>query len=73
VICFETEAAGLMDNYPFLVVQGVCDYTDSHHNDKWNLYAAFTAAAIAKKFLSVNSASQVPQTPTVLETLNQGK
>ncbi len=73
VLCIETEAAGLMDNFPCLVVRGVCDYADSHRNDKWKLYAASTAAAFAKELLSIIPASQVKQTPTVLETLKEGK
>ncbi len=29
VLCFEMEAAGLMNNFPCLVIRGVCDYADS--------------------------------------------
>jgi nucleoside phosphorylase len=29
-ICFESEAAGLMDNFPCIVIRGVSDYADSH-------------------------------------------
>jgi nucleoside phosphorylase len=32
VICFEMEAAGLMDNFQCLVIRGICDYADSHKN-----------------------------------------
>jgi nucleoside phosphorylase len=53
VLCFEMEAAGLMNSFPCLVVRGVCDYADSHKNDKWQSYAASTAAAYAKEVLSV--------------------
>ena len=28
MLCFEMEAAGLMDNYPCLVIRGICDYAD---------------------------------------------
>lgn len=52
VICFEMEAAGLMDNFPCLVIRGVCDYADSHKNKKWQPYAASVAAAYAKTLLS---------------------
>ena len=34
-ICFEMEAAGLMNNFPCLVIRGVCDYADSHKSDRW--------------------------------------
>jgi nucleoside phosphorylase len=30
ILCFEMEAAGLMDQLPCLVVRGICDYCDSH-------------------------------------------
>lgn len=50
-ICFETEAAGLMDNFPCLVIRGISDYADSHKNDQWQGYAAATAAAFAKELL----------------------
>jgi nucleoside phosphorylase len=51
VICFEMEAAGLMDNFPCLVIRGICDYADSHKNKEWQPYAAATAAAFAKELL----------------------
>jgi nucleoside phosphorylase len=51
VICFEMEAAGLMDNFPCLVIRGICDYADSHKNKKWQPYAAVTAAALAGELL----------------------
>ena len=52
-MCFEMEAAGLMNDFPCLVVRGICDYTDSHKNKKWQPYAAATAAACAKEILSI--------------------
>jgi nucleoside phosphorylase len=53
VLCFEMEAAGLMDDFPCLVVRGICDYADSHKNKRWQGYAAATAAAYAKELLCV--------------------
>jgi nucleoside phosphorylase len=52
VICFEMEAAGLTDNFPCLVIRGICDYADSHKNKMWQPYAAATAAALARELLS---------------------
>ncbi|KAH8689261.1 nucleoside phosphorylase domain-containing protein [Phaeosphaeriaceae sp. PMI808] len=52
VLCFEMEAAGLMNSFPCLVVRGICDYADSHKNKQWQPYAAATAAAYAKWLLS---------------------
>jgi len=68
VLCFEMEAAGLMNIFPCLVIRGICDYADSHKNQKWQPYAASTAAAYAKEVLSVIPGSVVAITPTVGET-----
>jgi hypothetical protein len=35
VLCFEMEALGLMNSFPFLVIRGICDYSDIHKNDLW--------------------------------------
>jgi hypothetical protein len=51
VLCFEMEAAGLMNHFPCLVIRGICDYSDSHKNKQWQGYAAMTAAAYAKDLL----------------------
>ena len=59
VLCFEMEAAGLMDTFPCLVIRGICDYSDSHKNKRWQPYAAATAAAYAKELLEIIPASQV--------------
>ncbi|KAJ3311285.1 hypothetical protein HDU93_005295, partial [Gonapodya sp. JEL0774] len=53
VLCFEMEAAGLMNDFPCLVIRGICDYADSHKNASWQGYAAGAAAACAKELLSV--------------------
>lgn len=53
VLCFEMEAAGLMNQFPCLVVRGICDYSDSHKNKAWQGYAAMAAAAYAKDLLNL--------------------
>jgi nucleoside phosphorylase len=53
VLCFETEAAGLMDSFPCLVIRGICDYADSHDSKRWQPYAAATAAAYARELLCI--------------------
>jgi ankyrin repeat protein/nucleoside phosphorylase len=63
VLCFEMEAAGLMNSFPCLVIRGICDYADSHKNKKWQAYAAGTAAACAKEVLLAIS----PAGPSDLE------
>lgn len=51
VLCFEMEAAGLMNHFPCLIIRGICDYSDSHKNKEWQGYAAMAAAAYAKDLL----------------------
>ncbi|KAK5048279.1 hypothetical protein LTR84_005949 [Exophiala bonariae] len=58
ILCFEMEAAGLMDHFPSLVIRGVCDYSDSHKSKTWQAYAAAVAAAYAKIILSVVPVTQ---------------
>lgn len=53
ILCFEMEAAGLMDQLPCLVIRGICDYCDSHKSKQWQGYAALTAAAYTKTLLGV--------------------
>ncbi|KAL4974760.1 purine and uridine phosphorylase [Aspergillus desertorum] len=53
ILCFEMEAAGLMDELPTLVIRGICDYCNSHKQKQWQGYAALTAAACASLLLSV--------------------
>lgn len=65
VACFEMEAAGLM-NFPYLIIRGICDYSDSHKNKQWQEYAAATAAAYAKEFLNT-----IPTTEEATQTAVQ--
>lgn len=70
VLCFEMEAAGLMNSYPCLVIRGVCDYADSHKNKRWQAYAAGTAAAYSKELLSVIPAAEVIKTRRADDAIN---
>ncbi|CAI4212055.1 unnamed protein product [Parascedosporium putredinis] len=51
VLCFEMEAAGLMNHFPCLIIRGICDYSDSHKNKEWQGFAAMMAAAYATDLL----------------------
>jgi nucleoside phosphorylase len=64
ILCFEMEAAGLMDNFPCLVIRGICDYADTHKNKEWQLHAAAAAAAYAKELLNTIPGSQIEATET---------
>ncbi|KAK5061029.1 hypothetical protein LTR84_007570 [Exophiala bonariae] len=64
VLCFEMEAAGLLNAFPCLVIRGICDYSDTHKNDIWQGYAAAAAAAYARELLHIIPAlSQAEATP----------
>lgn len=67
--CIEMEAAGLMNEFPCLVIRGVCDYGDAHKNDRWQNYAAATAACFAKEFLGFLDAEDVKKLPNLHEVL----
>jgi hypothetical protein len=62
VVCFEMEAAGLIDNFRCLMIRGICDYADSHKNKIWQPYAAATAAAFARALLSFIDEQEVIKT-----------
>ncbi|KAF3177503.1 hypothetical protein TWF788_007706 [Orbilia oligospora] len=51
ILCFEMEAAGVMDQIPSLIIRGICDYSDSHKNKAWQHYAALVAAGYARELL----------------------
>jgi len=67
VICFEMEAAGLMDDFPCLGIRGKCDYSDSHKQKLWQPFAAMTTACYAKELLSIIPAGQVEDVHSVAE------
>jgi nucleoside phosphorylase len=71
VLCFEMEAAGLMNSFPCLVIRGICDYADSHKNKRWQAYAAGMAAAYAKEVLSVIQADEVAKSRSADEIVKE--
>ncbi|RDA96188.1 hypothetical protein CP533_1689 [Ophiocordyceps camponoti-saundersi (nom. inval.)] len=73
-LCVEMEAAGLMSHFPCLVIRGICDYADSHKNDRWQRYASATAAAFAKELLGrvpVQGLRTTPRIGDVLKSVNE--
>jgi hypothetical protein len=73
VLCLEMEAAGVMNNFPCLVIRGICDYADSRKNDHWQEYAAGIAAAFTKEFLQSVQPAVIEKEPPVRDILNQGQ
>ncbi|KAL6790941.1 putative wd40 protein [Trichoderma sp. SZMC 28012] len=69
VLCFEMEAAGLMNHFPCLIIRGICDYADTHKNNKWRGYASMTAAAYARDLISRLLPDEVQKSKTANEIL----
>ncbi|KAJ5655363.1 hypothetical protein N7507_007313 [Penicillium longicatenatum] len=67
ILCFEMEAAGLMNDFPCLVIRGICDYSDTHKHKLWQRYAAATAAAYAKELLGVIPPTEVTKMKAAAE------
>ncbi|KAL5331103.1 hypothetical protein ACEPPN_000632 [Leptodophora sp. 'Broadleaf-Isolate-01'] len=63
------EAAGLVGVFLCLVIRGICDYADSHKSNKWQPYAAATAAAYTKGLLDYIPSSNVDGAPTLKEVI----
>ena len=72
-MCFEMEAAGLVNNFPCLVISGTCDYGDEHKNDDWQNYAAVTAAGFAKEFLRCVDVQEVQETQEIGNLILQSR
>lgn len=70
-MCIEMEAAGLMNEFPCLVIRGICDYADAHKNDHWHRYAAANAAAYAKELLLYVSVEQTEKEKPAQQILGE--
>ncbi|PIG84613.1 hypothetical protein AARAC_010916 [Aspergillus arachidicola] len=72
-LCFEMEAAGLMLDFPCIVVRGICDYADSHKNKQWQGYAALAAASYTKELLEYIPVGHVSQEGLVVDICTELK
>lgn len=68
-ICFEMEAAGLMNHFPYIVIRGIRDYADSHKNDQWQRYASATAAVYGKEILGYVPTRKLQETQRARDVL----
>ncbi|KAJ6086074.1 NACHT nucleoside triphosphatase, partial [Penicillium sp. IBT 16267x] len=66
ILCVEMEAAGLMNDFPCIIIRGICDYADSGKEKAWQEYAAAVAAAYAKELLGCVQ-------PSVVDTESSAK
>jgi nucleoside phosphorylase len=60
-----------MNNFPCLVIRGICDYSDSHKNDQWQKYAAATAAAYTKELLQITDVADIKSTPCARDVMHE--
>ena len=70
VLCFEMEAAGLMNNFPCVIIRGICDYSDSHKNKQWQGFAAMAAAAYAKDLLRRIAPNKIEAEKKIVDILS---
>jgi nucleoside phosphorylase len=66
------EAAGLMNDFPCIVIRGICDYADSGKEKTWQEYAAAVAAAYAKDLLGCVHPSVVDTEESAKTVLEKG-
>jgi nucleoside phosphorylase len=66
------EAAGLMNQFPCLVIRGICDYSDTHINKEWQGYAAMVAAAYAKDLLLRIPPNRIEAEKSIAEDVADG-
>jgi nucleoside phosphorylase len=71
-ICFEMEAAGIMDEIPCLAIRGICDYADTHKQDGWHHYAAAVAAAYCKAVLHKIDSQDVEEASSMRYLISEG-
>ncbi|KAJ6161292.1 hypothetical protein N7470_004688 [Penicillium chermesinum] len=71
-LCYETATAGLMEDFPCLVIRGICDYADSHGYKSWAGYAALAAASYTKELLGCVPISRVSQEGLAVDMCGKG-
>jgi len=71
ILCFEMEAAGLMNSMPCLVIRGISDYSDIHKREDhaWHGYAAAAATSFAKEYINTIPAESLVGMQIVAETV----
>lgn len=51
ILCFETEAAMILNDLPCVVIKGICDFAGPKKTTRWRGWATMTAGAYAKCLL----------------------
>lgn len=58
ILCFEMEAAGLMNHFPCLVIRGICDYSDSIRTSSGKVMQLWQLPYMRKIFFVESSESK---------------
>ena len=72
ILCFEMEAAGLMNHFPCIVIRGICDYADSHWNERWRGYAAMAAATYTKDLINQVAPNKLEAEKSIGDLVEKG-
>lgn len=57
--------------HPVEIACANCDYANAHKNDRWQRYAATTAAAYTKELLGVLDVEETTRTKTTKDALGE--
>ena len=60
-----------MDNFPCIVICGICNYSDSHKNKGWQEHAVAVVVAFAKELLEYVQPSDINEEYLVKDILGQ--
>ncbi|KAK1984988.1 hypothetical protein LZ30DRAFT_709881 [Colletotrichum cereale] len=64
LVAFEMEGAGVWDEVPcIIIIKAICDYADSHKNDKWQQFAAAIGASTTKAVIEEYTHTDDPSAP----------
>jgi nucleoside phosphorylase len=64
------EAAGLINHFPYLVIRGIYDYSNSHKNKKWQGFTVIIVAAYTKDLLYQIPPSKIEAEKPISEVLS---
>lgn len=73
ILCVETEAVGMINDFPCIVIRGICDYADASKNNVWQSHAAAMAAAFAKELLGYVQPRVIDDERSVKDILDQSQ
>ncbi len=70
VMCFEMKMTELSNDFSCVVIQEICDYSNSHKNDEWQGYATATTTSYAKELLQIILRVQVMRSQRAIDVVS---